>query len=94
MWTLVIILAIIGFIYSIIVSALDEEFSGTGIYLLIILIVLPLSFFSSTGHKYLSKDIRVNDNVQYNEIEYGKVDSIGYYINGKLIQYNKINKLD
>lgn len=43
---------------------------------------------------YSSKDIRKDHTVIYNDSLYGKVDSISYHIKGKLIPYNKINKID
>lgn len=94
MWTLVITFLIIGFIYSVIVSNLEEDPKPSGTYLILCLMIIPCIWLPLTNSKYLTKDIRVSDNVQYKEVKYGKVDSIGYYINGELIQYNEINKLD
>lgn len=94
MWALVITLLIIGFIYSVIVSNLEEDPKPFLTYFVLCLLVVPFIWIPSTNGKYLTKDIRVSDNVQYKKVEYGKVDSIGYYVNGELIQYNEINKVD
>lgn len=97
MWTLLIITIIAAFIYGIICQYNDEDNPTFLIWIPTIVVILFLWTIwvdGRNGGDYLSKDIRRNHHVQYREVQYGKVDSIAYYINGELIQYNEINKLD
>lgn len=55
------------------------------------IVISLIVFLMVTEGTYLRKDIRKGHEVQYREVQYGKVDSIAYYINGELVDYNEIN---
>ena len=97
MWTFIIIIFIIAFLYGIICNYADEHDPVFLSWILIVMLAIMI-FGATSANKnnvnYFSKDIRVNSEVIYNNVEYGKIDSISYYINGKLIPYKNINKVN
>lgn len=88
MWWLVLVIIVICMLPALFYREDDE---GRFLIPLGGIVISLIIFLMVTERTYLRKDIRKGHEVQYREVQYGKVDSIAYYINGELIDYSEIN---